>query len=135
MNQRRKKRILKKISEIYLNNNQTRIHYKHKRIQDRYGFISNPNTTPQNNFKKTIQNIATTQINKPSYSSSTITYRYTITQLQPKHLAVHNLCTMKQPPIGTESLLGLGLKFCVTSQSSPTDLKPLYAKTRILHKK
>jgi hypothetical protein len=96
-NQRRKKRILKKISETYLNNYQNRIHHKHKRIRDRYGFISNPNTTQQNNFKKTIQNITNSQIinlqthpqlkhtDTQSHNYNQNTWLYTIYALRNNH--------------------------------------------------
>jgi len=32
---------------------------------------------------------------------------------QPKNLTMLNLCNDIQPPIGTQNLLGLGLKYCV----------------------
>jgi hypothetical protein len=43
--------------------------------------------------------------------------------LQPKNLAVHNLCTNTPPPQGTDKLLGLGLKYCVATPKPTPNIK------------
>ena len=36
---------------------------------------------------------------------------------------VHNLCNGPQPPLGTEKLLGLGLKYCITTSKPSSNIK------------
>jgi hypothetical protein len=43
--------------------------------------------------------------------------------LQPKSLLVHNLCNNYPPPSGTQQLLGLGLKYCVSTAKPNPNLK------------
>jgi hypothetical protein len=43
--------------------------------------------------------------------------------LQPKNLSVHNLCNDYPPPLGTQQLLGLGLKYCVSTAKPNPNLK------------
>jgi len=46
-----------------------------------------------------------------------------IYMLQPHNLTLHNLCTHIQPPPGTKSLLGLGLKYCCVPPKAKPDIK------------
>jgi len=84
-----------------------------------------PTRLPPSIIKKAINDTAILQnLNLTKTNSfQTHTNRRAILQLQPTNLAVHNLCTTTQPPSGTKNLLGLGLKFCTSPRTSPTDLK------------
>lgn len=42
---------------------------------------------------------------------------------RPSNMAFHNLCSIKSPPSGIGSTLGLGLKFCIQAKRPPKDLK------------
>jgi hypothetical protein len=69
------------------------------RCQKNYGFCSDPNRSIQKNFNKALKNAPS-----PLY-------------LQPKNLTFHNLCKDNKLPPGTRQLLGLNLKFCLSSSN------------------
>jgi hypothetical protein len=62
-----------------------------------YGFYAKPSSTLPQNFNRALQE------NPPNF------------HLQPKNLAFHNLCNTNETPSGLKELLGLNLKYCLTS--------------------
>jgi hypothetical protein len=116
--QRRKKRLnLKNIKK------QKTIHNLHSKprttyILNQYGFLSVPSKSPTENFNNAIKSISSN-----SQSHSTDSSKYNTNHLhkqQPQKLSVHNLCPATSLPFGIQNLLGLGLKYCVsTARASP----------------
>ena len=94
-------------------------------ILKQYGFLSIPNKSPTENFNNAIKSISN---NNSNYNTNQL-YR-----LQPKNLSVHNLCPNTSLPLGVHNLLGLGLKYCIsTARASPNTnecLKKLAYKIR-----
>jgi hypothetical protein len=117
--QRRKKRLLKK--KITSNNvTYTQlIQQKINCLEQIYGFTYEPDKSKRYNFNKAL-NIHHTSTTTRTVDDTQKTHLNSLFQLQPKNLAVHNLCKNSQPPPGTKNLLGLGLKFCtVPPKPSP----------------
>jgi hypothetical protein len=69
-----------------------------------YGFTSNPSSSLQKNFQTAIINLPPTDFK------------------QPKNLTFHNLSKSEPLPIGSKSLLGLNLKFCLSARTLPNDI-------------
>jgi hypothetical protein len=70
-----------------------------------YGFHANPDLSLRKNFNKAIR-----------------TRDCRLMKNQPWNLAYHNLCTIKQPPLNTDQLLGLNLKYCIAAPTPKPDL-------------
>ncbi len=117
--QRRKKRYSSKISKQIEHTHQIQLKHRCTNISNLYGFTANPNKSMTENFTKAIINI---DINSSTYNSTNSTNQ-SLFNMQPKNLSVHNLCTHTQPPQGTDKLLGLGLKYCVTPSKPTQDIK------------
>jgi hypothetical protein len=79
-----------------------------KLVTSTYGFIANPKETVSHNL------VIQFPFQSPFLLSSS-----------PSNLACHNLCTYHQPPEYFQSLLGLGLNFCLTPlhTTGPIDFK------------
>jgi hypothetical protein len=70
-----------------------------QRCKKYYGFLANPNISLQHNF------------------NNTIIQADTIPLLQPFNLTFHNLCKVNDIPKGTKELLGLNLKYCISTNA------------------
>jgi len=70
-----------------------------------YGLLANPSASLRSNFNSALIN-------------------NTHPSLQPNNLSFHNLCQNRQLPIGTRQLLGLNLRFCLSSRNVNTSIKP-----------
>jgi len=90
-------------------------------IQKRYDFICDPNVTPTKNFTNSINSLSKTS----AITTNTMALNETehTLHLQPKNLSVHNLCNDYSLPLGTQQLLGLGLKYCVSTAKPNPNLK------------
>jgi len=58
-----------------------------------------------------------------THTTNQHTNKRNLVSLQPKNLAMHNLCQGTQPPLGTKNLLGLGLKFCLAPPNPIPNIK------------
>jgi hypothetical protein len=72
--------------------------------QKAYGFSANPSFSLQKNFRTAIATPSS-----PYFK-------------QPKHLTFHNLCRDTTLPVGSKNLLGLNLKFCLSTKSLTNDI-------------
>jgi hypothetical protein len=70
-----------------------------------YGFQANPALPLPNNFQTALSTLTPTDFK------------------QPKNLTFHNLCKENSLPIGSKTLLGLNLKFCLSANTLPNDIK------------
>ena len=70
-----------------------------------YGFHANLNISQRKNFNNAFRTIDCKLMKN-----------------QPTHLAYHNLCAIKQPPLNTGQLLGLNLKYCIATPTKKPDL-------------
>jgi hypothetical protein len=95
--QRRKNRFIKKEDDTLNHETLNRIRQKNKFLESQFGFYANPKNSKCSNF-----NNALSKINSLTYN-------------QPTNLAFHNLCKANSLPPGTRQLLGLNLKFCLSS--------------------
>jgi hypothetical protein len=116
ISQRRKQRLIKKESgKSYRTNiGFGRINRTTQYCLQNFGLCSNPDNSINKNFKTALQTI-------PSH-----------TWLQPRNLTFHNLCKQQKLPLGTKELLGLNLKFCISSNKITNDINKtvlLMAKT------
>jgi len=104
--QRRKRRLIKKETHKH-NYNRIGLAHKHRTEQyclHNFGLCANPTQSISKNFKSVLC---------PTPSQS---------WLQPKNLAFHNLCKTQKLPTGTKELLGLNLKFCLSSNNITNDI-------------
>jgi hypothetical protein len=69
-----------------------------------FGLFANPKATLQHNFNQAISAISTSNYQ------------------QPTNLAFHNLCKNIEIHVGTKQLLGLNLKFCLSSRTLNNDI-------------
>jgi len=102
--QRRKQQTLKKKKTQHYKITNQKLYHTKQRCIHHYGFVANPKTNLQQNFNNTIKN----------------TTRY-----ETKHLinsTYHNLCTINKIPLGTKKLLGLNLKFCLSTNKIPNNI-------------
>jgi hypothetical protein len=120
--QRRAKRHAKKVTKkANLPFQQAQYHIT-QQCNHNYGFTANPHYSKQINFKQ----VMTT---KPP-----------ITYCQPHNLTYHNLCTINKIPPGTKQLLGLNLKYCLSTNHlhqdiNKTALKMAYSIRMLYHLK
>jgi hypothetical protein len=81
-----------------------RLHHIRQRCIADFGLFADPKSTLQHNF-----NQALTSLSKHNCQ-------------QPTNLSFHNLCTKTNIPLGTKQLLGLNLKFCLSSRTLNNDI-------------
>ncbi len=118
ISQRRKQRLIKKESgKSYRTNiGFGRINRTTQYCLQNFGLCSNPDNSINKNFKTALQTI-------PSH-----------TWLQPRNLTFHNLCKQQKLPLGTKELLGLNLKFCISSNKITNDInKTVLLMAKIRH--
>jgi len=107
-------------------------------LQYKFGFTSDPYKKTNYNFQEALKQIEQSHtVIAANQTSKKYTNKKDLILLQPKNLAMHNLCQGVQPPPGTKNLLGLGLKFCLappnpTPNAKDTLLKLAY-KIRTKH--
>jgi len=105
--QRRKQRLIKinTVKDIHSNVGIARNNHTEQYCLRNFGFCANPTASKSKNFKLALHA-------KPSHL-----------WLQPRNLAFHNLCKTQHLPLGTKELLGLNLKFCLSSGKITNDIK------------
>ena len=105
--QRRKQRLIKKdaIKRNHTNVGIARNNHTEQYCLRNFGFCANPTLSKSKNFKLALHT-------KPSHL-----------WLQPRNLAFHNLCKTQKLPLGAKELLGLNLKFCLSSGEITNDIK------------
>jgi hypothetical protein len=92
-------------------------YYLNKRCTRQFGFCANPSKTKQNNFNYALK-----------------TQCIPIPSGQPTNFTYHNLCPNYKLPPGTRELLGLNLKFCLSSKSPHNKVsKTMLSMARIQH--
>ncbi|MFN9979131.1 MAG: hypothetical protein ACK53Y_04420, partial [bacterium] len=72
--------------------------------QKAYGFTANPSFSLQKHFRTAIATPSS-----PYFK-------------QPKQLTFHNLCRDATLPVGSKNLLGLNLKFCLSTKTLTNDI-------------
>jgi hypothetical protein len=104
--QRRKRRLAKKETRKHNCNKigLSRAHRTEQYCLHNFGLCANPIQSIPKNFKSTL---CPTPLQL---------------WLQPKNLAFHNLCKTQKLPTGTKELLGLNLKFCLSSKNITNDI-------------
>jgi len=105
--QRRKQRLIKinTVKDIHPNVGIARNNHTEQYCLRNFGFCANPTLSKSKNFKLALHT-------KPSHL-----------WLQPRNLAFHNLCKTQKLPLGAKELLGLNLKFCLSSGEITNDIK------------
>jgi hypothetical protein len=90
-------------------------------IIQRFGFCSDPNKNKKHNFYDALKQLQ--QLQNIDTTPNTTNKNLKLQLQQPKNLTVHNLCKGFQPPLDTEKLLGLGLKYCVAPSKPSVCIK------------
>jgi hypothetical protein len=91
-------------------------------IRQNYGYTANLDSTLTKNFENAIKAISNNYNNSVQISEHN-SYKKELNKLQPRNLSVHNLCIDNSIPPGTKDLLGLGLKFCLTTPKANPNIK------------
>lgn len=108
----------RKIVQMYQPNLKIAMAQHINSLQSLYGFTADPSKTfNTTNFNNAI---------KQQYTHNQHLPRKPLQKqllLPQPSLTVHNLCREKQPAVGTRSLLGLALKYCIASPKSSPKLK------------
>ena len=91
-------------------------------ITQRFGFTADPLHSKQKNFNNAVLSNIHNSLT-PLTKNKSNPHKDSLFQQQPKNLTTHNLCKGIQPPPGTTSLLGLGLKFCPVSAPPTPNIK------------
>lgn len=104
--QQRKQRLIKKVINKHNCNGigLARKYHTEQYCLHNFGFCANPAQSISKNFKSAL---GTTPLHS---------------WLQPKNLAFHNLCKQQKLPTGAKELLGLDLKFCLSSIKITNDI-------------
>jgi hypothetical protein len=124
--QRRQKRYQTKTIKQYNTIYTEELTHRCNIIRQTYGYTANPDSTSTKNFENSIKVISKNHNNSvqiPEHNN----YNKELNKLQPSNLSVHNLCISNPPPPGTKNLLGLGLKFCLTTpKANPNIIECLH---------